>query len=108
MRTRSVDWSIWVRPGGIILLDDVPEPSVYTAAQDFLRISPGWRALGGLRDGLDLSDPFHSMDRATLGEVGFTVLTAPIRNDLCAAPRRGHLAHGVHALGQTAIWLTYD
>ena len=67
----------WVRPGGIIVLDDVPEPSVYTAAQDFLRINTGWRALGGLRDGLDLSDPFHSMDRATLGEVGFTVLTAP-------------------------------
>ncbi len=67
----------WVRPGGIIVLDDVPEPSVYTAAHDFLKVNPGWRALGGLRDGIDISDPFGSMDRATLGEVGFTVLAAP-------------------------------
>ena len=67
----------WVRPGGIVVVDDIPEPSVYTAARDFLSLNPGWRALGEMASGLDLSDPFRSMGLAPIQNTGFAVLAAP-------------------------------
>ena len=67
----------WLRPGGILVLDDASESSVYTAARDFLTINPGWRALGGVFDGFDSSNPFPSMHLPSIRNTGFTVLAAP-------------------------------
>ena len=67
----------WIRPGGIAIVDDLPEPSVYAAVSDFLRINPGWRALGAMSKGADRSDPFGSMIRAPIPDTGFAVLVAP-------------------------------
>ena len=76
----------WVRPGGIIVLDDASESTVYTAARDFLSVNPGWRALGGVFEAFDPPDPFRSMKRPSIKDTGFTVLAAPPHLEIRGKP----------------------
>ena len=67
----------WLSPGGIIVVDDQSEPSVYTATQDFVATHPGWQALGHVFEQFDPANPFASMDRPSIQNTGFLVLVAP-------------------------------
>lgn len=65
----------FIRPGGLIVLDDVDQPGPLWAALEFLRMYPGWQAIGGSFDGFSINRPFDSAP----GLMGsrFFVLQAP-------------------------------
>ena len=66
----------WMRPGGIIIMDDYDQPGVYWATKHFLQLNPGWRELSGVFDDFDVNAPFESL-RPSVEGTGFLVLAAP-------------------------------
>ena len=66
----------WIRPGGILIVDDYNQPSVFWAVKHFLQLYPDWRELGGAMADWRLSDPFGSVRDSVKGS-SFLILAAP-------------------------------
>jgi predicted O-methyltransferase YrrM/SAM-dependent methyltransferase len=65
-----------MRPGGIIIMDNVEQSGPFEAARQFLVENPEWRELGNCIAGFELSDPF-AMPRCSIPGTSFLVLQAP-------------------------------
>ena len=66
----------WMRPGGIVIMDDYSQPGVYWATKHFLELNPGWREISGVFDDFDPNAPFESI-RPSVPDTDFLVLAAP-------------------------------
>ncbi len=75
----------YVRPGGIIIMDDFDQPGVFWGTKHFLDLNPGWRELGGVFDAYDAHAPFESV-RPSIEGTGFLVLAAPDHFEVGAKP----------------------
>jgi hypothetical protein len=75
----------WVRPGGIIVMDDFDQPGVYWATKHFLELNPGWREVGGAFDAFNPVSPFTSM-RPSIENTEYLILAAPVHIEVGANP----------------------
>ncbi len=74
-----------VRPGGIIIMDNIEQCGPFWAAVEFMRANPEWRELGNSIASFSPSRPF---DYARfLGEASCAVLQAPKHYVVTSAPR---------------------
>ena len=66
----------WIRPGGVIVVDDFKQPGVFWAVKHFLRLNPTWRELGGAMNAWRPTDPFGSIRESVPGS-NFLLLAPP-------------------------------
>jgi predicted O-methyltransferase YrrM len=66
----------FLRPGGIVLMDNAEQSGPFNAARVFLSLNPLWRELGHAVADHDPSHPFDGI-RASLPETSFIILQAP-------------------------------
>jgi hypothetical protein len=66
-----------MRPGGIIIMDNVEQSGPFEAAREFLAKKPEWRELGNCISSFELSNPF-AMPRCSIPGTSFLVLQAPL------------------------------
>ncbi len=77
--------SKWIKPGGIIVMDDFDQPGVYWATKQFLELNPDWREIGGAFDAFDPASPFTSM-RPSIENTEYLVLAAPAHIEVGSKP----------------------
>ena len=75
----------WIRPGGVIVIDDFNQPGVFWAVKHFLRLNPTWRERGGAMDAWRPNDPFGSIRESVPGS-NFLILAAPAVLEIVDTP----------------------
>lgn len=74
----------WVRPGGVIVMDDFDQPGVFWAVKHFLEHQPQWREISGLFEGTTHGG-FAAM-RPSVEGTRFLVLKSASNLELGATP----------------------
>ncbi len=80
-------------PSAVILVDDSTQPPVFKAVQDFLRLAPEWREVGGAIAGYDEAEALDTM-RPSFDGLPFLVLVGPDHPEIGARP---------HAVGREVL-----
>jgi len=75
-----------LRPGGIVLMDNVEQPGPFWAAVEFVRQNPEWTELGNSISNFSASYPFDA-ERGFIPGTPFVVLKAPEQYVVKSAPR---------------------
>lgn len=74
-----------LRPGGIVVMDNVEQTGPYFAARELVARSPGWADLGGALAAFEPLQPFAH--RPSIPETSFLVLRAPDAYAIDGRPR---------------------
>lgn len=94
-----------LRPGGIVILDNVDQSGPFHAARDFLAKNPGWTEMGDGIASYDPSKPFDP-DRSSASRTTFLMLRSPQFLSISEAPRSwGQAAASGPSLAGFAIGL---
>jgi len=75
-----------LRPGGIVVLDNVDQSGPFHAARDFLAKNPGWSEMGDGIASYQPSKPFDP-DRSSVSRTTFLMLRSPPFLSIAEAPR---------------------
>jgi predicted O-methyltransferase YrrM len=65
-----------MKPGGLLVIDNVEQEGPFWAGIDFLRMNADWTELGYAIEEFDSNNPFN-MDRASLPDTSLLILKAP-------------------------------
>jgi Methyltransferase domain len=87
-----------MRPGGIVVMDNLEQAGVFWAALEFLRANPDWTEIGDSIGKFDPGNPFDD-SRLFLGDTPFALLKAPAAFFVKATPRTtGNRPHATRRL----------
>ena len=84
-----------MRPGGIIVLDNIEQCGPFWAGVEFMRTHPRWREVGDSISRFSPAKPFDD-SRLFLGDASFVVLQAPMHHVITSAPWATGQSHYSH------------